>query len=580
MNHPPRQKSVLLPRCLTTLLIAAGLSTFGATSAQARESTARLLVAPRAGVAEAALLRALEPHGRALGKVRGLETRVLELKPGSDAAGAVERLRRHPLIEHVERDERVPPALLVDDPGYASSWALPRLGAPQAWDGAVGEGVVVAVLDTGVNAHPDLVANLVPGWNVYDDNPDTTDTYGHGTLVAGVVGMVANNGIGGAGLAWGARIMPVRIAQPDGYAYWSAVAEGITWAADHGARVVNISYANMAGSGTVQAAANYLRDKGGVVVVAAGNSGQELGVAPSDAVLAVSAVDELDALAGFSDYGAFVDLAAPGTRIYTLNTTDGYGLRAGTSFAAPFVAAAAALVKSANPALGAADVDAVLKAGCVDLGEAGEDVRFGAGRLDAAASVAAAIAYRSRDSTPPDIAIVNPVSGQTVGGQVAVDVSIGNGADMTRAELWVDGARVVVDSQAPFAFSWDTTPHAQGGHSLMAKAYDAAGNTGESTPLTVQVDNDTQPPVIVSLSPGEGATLDGNRVTLAASASDDQGVADIALYLDGRLLDQGSGADISVTENVRKLAPGAHQLKAVARDPSGKRGERVVTVYR
>lgn len=234
----------------------------------------RLLVAPRAGLPAAQFEEAIRPvRGRSKGYLRPLNMHVVELPAGVDEQTAMRELRKNRRLKYVELDMAVSQAMALNDPAYAGSWALQKIQAPAAWDKANGNGVTIAILDTGVNAaHPDLAANMVAGWNVYDNTADTSDVHGHGTMVAGAAAAAGNNLQGGAGVAWGAKIMPVRISAPDGYAYWSTVAQGIYWAADHGAKVVNVSFNGVSGSSTVQSAAQYLRNKGGVLVVAAGNS--------------------------------------------------------------------------------------------------------------------------------------------------------------------------------------------------------------------------------------------------------------------------------------------------------------------
>lgn len=343
----------------------------------------RLLIAPRAGLSAGEFEQALKPQrGRSRAFIRRLNTHVVELPAGADEVAALNELRKNRKFKYVELDMAVAHAGSVSDPNVGSSWALPKIGAPGAWDVANGSGVTIAILDTGVDAaHPDLAANLVPGWNVYDNTADTADTHGHGTSVAGVAAATANNAKGSAGVAWGARIMPVRISAPDGFAYWSTVAQGIYWAADHGAKVANISFNGISGSSSVQAAAEYMRGKGGVVVVAAGNSGGLENIAAHNALLSVAATDSGDVRASFSSYGPYVDLAAPGVGIYTTTRGGGYANGSGTSFASPVVAATAALMLSANRNLGAADVDRLLKSTALDLGAPGADDFYGAGRV-------------------------------------------------------------------------------------------------------------------------------------------------------------------------------------------------------
>jgi subtilisin family serine protease len=194
----------------------------------------------------------------------------------------MEALAKNPHVKFAELDEAMRPELIPNDPYYGNAWHLPRIDAPSAWDASTGLGVTVAILDTGVDAtHPDLIAALVPGWNTYDNNSNSSDVHGHGTAVAGTAAASGANAAGVAGVAWRARIMPVRVTDTAGYAYVSTLSSGITWAADHGARVANASFSVAAGSSTIATAAQYMRSKGGVVVVAAGNSGIQEAYAPS-----------------------------------------------------------------------------------------------------------------------------------------------------------------------------------------------------------------------------------------------------------------------------------------------------------
>ena len=139
---------------------------------------------------------------------------------------------------------------------------------------------MVAVLDTGVDGtHPDLAGKLLPGWNAVDSSNNTADINGHGTAVAGTAAAATNNASGVAGVAWNAAILPVRITNSsDGYAYWSDIARGLSWAANQGADVANISY-GVSNSSTIASAAQSMRNKGGLVVVAAGNEGVDPGYA-------------------------------------------------------------------------------------------------------------------------------------------------------------------------------------------------------------------------------------------------------------------------------------------------------------
>jgi hypothetical protein len=449
---------------------------------------------------------------------------------------------------------------------------LPQINAPTAWNSSVGTGVIIAILDTGVDGtHPDLAPQMVPGWNMYDNNSDTSDVYGHGTAVAGTAAAATNNSIGVASVAGGARIMPVRISDPNGYAYWSTVAQGITWAADHGARVGNLSYQGASGSSTIISAAQYLRSKGGVLITAAGNTGASDSTSPTSYITVVSATDQNDQLCSFSTYGSFVDLSAPGTGIVTTNRGGGYGTWWGTSFATPIVAAAAALVIGERPDFTPSQVDATLASSAVDLGAAGKDVYYGAGRVNAAAAVQLAAQTNATDTTAPSVAIASPTGG-TVSGLVSVSVTASDNVGVARVDLRVNGSVVLSDTVSPYQFAWDSTTVPNGTVTLTAVAYDAAGNAATSAPVSVNVSNttitsDTTPPSVAIASP-TGGTVSGT-IGVSVSASDNVGVTRVDLRVNGGTIASSNVAPYNFAWDTTTSANGGVTLTAVAYDGAG-----------
>jgi subtilisin family serine protease len=538
----------------------------------------RLLMAPRAGLPDKEFNNILKSlNAKSKGRFSRTHTHVVELPPGMDEVKAMQILKKDRRLKYVELDMALAPSASVNDPSYSNSWALPKIEAPNAWDKANGSGVTIAILDTGVNgSHPDLAANMVPGWNIFDNNADTSDVHGHGTSVSGAAAMVGNNGAGSAGVAWGAKIMPVRISSPDGWAYFSTIAQGVNWAADNGARVANVSY-GVSGSASVQSAANYMRSKGGVVVVAAGNSGVDENIAAHDSMLSISATGSTDVRPSWSSYGNYVDLAAPGVSIYAPTRGGGYANVSGTSFSAPITAGTVALMMSANAKLTPADVDAILKSSAVDLGTAGYDPYYGYGRIDAAKAVTQAAAKVSTDTQAPTIRITSPTGG-AVNSVVPVDLEYADNVGVTRAELYVNGNRVATDEASPFAFAWDTTAHADGAHTLTARAYDAAGNVGASASVSVTVSNDTIAPVISSFNLTDGMTISSSKQSISASATDNQKVAKMSLTIDGKEVAIAYGSSISYSWNTRKVADGDHVVTVRAWDAAGNSASKSVTV--
>lgn len=238
-----------------------------------------------------------------------------------------------------------------NDPLYSSDQYGPqKMQAPAAWDVTKGSSsVVVAVIDTGVQTdHPDLTGKTVAGYDFVNNDSNPYDEQGHGTHVAGTVAATTNNGIGVAGVAPDVKVMPVRVLDRNGSGTNDWVASGITYAADNGAKVINMSLGGSSGSQALQDAVNYAWSKGVVVVAAAGNSNTSSPSYPAyyTNCIAVAATDSNDAKASFSNYGSWVDVAAPGVSIISTTLGGGYAKYSGTSMASPHAAGVAALVAS------------------------------------------------------------------------------------------------------------------------------------------------------------------------------------------------------------------------------------------
>lgn len=539
----------------------------------------RLLVQPKPGLPEKELAKILKAQGaKSIGKIDAINVHVVQLPPNASDEAVAALLAKNPHLKFAERDMIVKADATADDPYFASAWHLPKIGAPAAWDVASGDGITIAILDTGVDStHPDLAGKIVPGWNFYDNNANTSDVYGHGTMVAGSAAAMSNNQIGITGVAIDAKIMPVRISDPAGYGSWSIIASALTWSADNGAKVANISY-SVSGSTTVQSAAQYMKNKGGLVVVSAGNSGAEVITAASNTMLSVSATDSNDVLAGWSSYGAYVDLSAPGVGIWVTTNGGGYGTASGTSFASPVTAAVAAMMFSASPGLTPDNVENLLESTALDLGGAGWDKYYGYGRVDAAAAVQAAAAARSLDTQPPTGSITSPGAGSSVKGIVSVNVSATDNVGVTRVELLANDSIVASDITAPYSFSWDSQSVPDGAATLTAYAYDAAGNYSSSTvAVTVANGTDTAPPVPTIQNPAGGATVKGT-VSVAGAATDNVGVAGLALYIDGKRVASSTTSSLNYSWNTRKASSGNHTLRLDATDTAGNMGTRQVTV--
>lgn len=536
----------------------------------------RLLVMPRAGMSDDDIDKVVRVHGGKARRIGKTDLHVVDLPEQASETAVQNLLAHHPQLKFAELDRRVTLSATANDPYLGSEWHLTKIGAGSAWDLSQGSNIKIAILDTGVDGtHPDLATRMVAGWNAYDNNSNTADVYGHGTAVAGTAAAAMNNGVGVASVAGQSLIMPVRISDATGYAYWSTVATGLTWAADNGAKVANISYGGVTGSAAVQSAAQYMKNKGGLVVVAAGNNGIAETIAPSSTMITVSATNSSDARASWSSYGSFVTIAAPGDGIWTTTRGGGYGSWWGTSFASPVTAGVVALMMAANSSLTASDVESLLYSTATDLGAAGKDIEYGWGRVNAAAAVAAAkSATSSADTQAPTASITAPLGSTTVSSLVPVNVTASDNKGVTRVDLRVNGTTVASDTTSPFAFSWDSTKVANGMASLVVVAYDAAGNSATSAPVSVNVANvvvaDTTPPVVSISNPANGSVVSGN-VSVRLSASDNTGSAGITqtLKINGTTVATATGSSLSYTWNTRKIAAGTYTLTATARDAAG-----------
>jgi thermitase len=278
-----------------------------------------------------------------------------------------------------------------DDPYFDLQWGLTKIEAPQAWEVTTGSpSISIAILDTGVDLdHPDLANKIISNIN-FSGSATADDVYNHGTHVAGIAAAMTNNTIGVAGLGYTSTIMNVKVLSDTGSGSYSGIASGIIWAADNGAEIINMSLAGSFGSSSLEDAVNYAWSKGVVVVAAAGNSGNTTPMYPAYYAncIAVAATDANDARASWSNYGDWVDVAAPGVSIYSMRKDNKYGYGSGTSMASPHVAGLAALVftmvgdSNGNGFLND-EVRSQIQATCDDIGVSG----IGYGRINAARAV-------------------------------------------------------------------------------------------------------------------------------------------------------------------------------------------------
>jgi thermitase len=325
------------------------------------------------------------------------EIDVLQLAvPNGKVADAVASLSDCPGVSYAEPDYIATMADTVpNDTFWANQYGLVAIRAPQGWDKNTGStSVTIAIVDSGVDlTHADLAGKIVPGYDFVNLDNIPQDDNGHGTHVAGIAAALTNNGIGVAGVSWGARIMPVKVLDASGAGSISNVALGIIWAAENGAEVINISL----GCGplscptspqVLEDAVNFAYGKGATLVAAAGNGGTNFVFYPArfPHVIAVAATDQLNDHWAQSNFGPEVDVSAPGAGIYSTYRGNIYRYLDGTSMSTAFVSGLAAILRGLPTYISPDQIANNIEATALDLGAPGRDDLFGAGliQMDAA----------------------------------------------------------------------------------------------------------------------------------------------------------------------------------------------------
>ncbi len=543
----------------------------------------RLLVKYRAGVSSLRRNNLMMAAGaRSDRELPGLGIHVMELAEGADETAFAQALRKQPDVEFVESDYICYPAdtMVPDDPLYASQWHLPAISCPTAWGMTSGsDQIIIALCDTGVDgAHPDLASKLVPGWNIVDNNSDTSPVSPHGTWTAGTAAATGNNAIGVASPALNCRIMPVRVSSlSSGGALISDLAAGVVWAADHGARIASVSYM-AATSNTMEDAGAYIGTKGGVLIVAAGNTGTYADFVDMPNIIVVGATDQSDGLASFTTQGPYVDLGAPGSSILTTAPGGAYQAVSGTSFSTPLVAGAIGLMFSLNPSLTPAQIDTILKVTADDFGPEGWDSGYGWGRLNIgrAMMVVDGMMAGAPDTTPPAVGFVHPVMGGASNGLIGISgsdliqVNALDDSSPVEVTLFADGEPVATSVSAPYTFYCDTSLYSDGSqHTLTAAARDESGNiTSISTVVTAKAGFDMTPPTVRFVQPEmDGQVAISSEVSIQLSASDNIGVAAVGLITDGVFVGTVTSLPYSFTWDTSSFVSGSeHTLVAVAGD--------------
>lgn len=326
--------------------------------------------------------------------IPSIGTMVVEVPAGKTPEQVMAELKKTGRVAYVDYVNQVVLEEEAVDPLMKDQYALTNTNATKAWKTTKGDAkTIIAVIDTGADMnHPDLKDKIVASYNVFTKTAEVSDSHGHGTHCAGIAA-AALNGVGIAGIAPDAGLMPVQVLNASGGGSDATIAEGIVWAADHGAKVMTMSLGLYKTSKVLEEALQYALDKDVALVASAGNNNAmndpvKAPHLPSTypGVIEVAATDNADAKARFSNWGDTVTVAAPGVDI--LSTVPGsHKKMSGTSMASPAAAGVVALIRTRYPNLNREQVKLHLQKTAKDLGEPGFDKYFGHGLVDAAAAV-------------------------------------------------------------------------------------------------------------------------------------------------------------------------------------------------
>jgi len=322
-----------------------------------------------------------------------LRNEKIKISTGKKVKDIIDILKKNKDIEYIEPNYVIEASEIANDSYYSEQWGLKKIEIEEAWKINEGENdVIIAVLDSGLDlAHLDLQANIKSSYDFVNDDADASDDNGHGSMVAGIIGAVKNNSIGISGVAPKCKIMPLKVLDSEGYGTYADVADAIIYAADNGAKVINLSLGGYAYSQYLQDAINYAFNKNCVIVASAGNNNTDEPFYPAACanVISVSSINKDNNKSTFANYGNYIDLVAPGEQIISCDLNNNYRYGNGTSYSAPFVSGVAGLLFSANKNISNLDLMSKLFSSAKDLGQTGYDNEYGYGLIDAYAALKA-----------------------------------------------------------------------------------------------------------------------------------------------------------------------------------------------
>jgi len=472
--------------------------------------------------------------GQVKDTIPGIGVQVVKVPRGQEKA-KVKAYSSNSRVEYAEPDFVAQALGSPNDPWFGNQWGMAKVQAPEAWDVTTGSpNINIAILDTGVDLdHPDLASKIVANIN-FSSSVTVDDVRGHGTHVAGIAAAITDNGLGVAGLGYDATIMNVKVLGDDGFGYYSWIVQGVIWAADNGAEVINMSLGGSSPSSTLENAVNYAWSKGVVVVAAAGNEGSTTPSYPAHytSCIAVAATDGRDYLSTSSNRGDWVDVAAPGVAIFSTVKDGDYYYKSGTSMASPHVAGLAALVftvvtdSNGNGRLND-EVRARIEATCDDIGVTG----IGAGRINA---------YKAVTGGGPS----EPVTG-AIGGRVT---DAGSGLPVAGATVAAGTKTATTDASGQYTIG--EVP--QGSHTVTASA---TGYSSSSQTVSVTAGQTSTANFALAKLPSPGSIA--GKVTDAADGSP---IAGAVVSCDGVSVTSNSDGEFVISN----LSQGVYAVTASA----------------
>lgn len=543
--------------------------------------------------------------------------RIVRLPRGSDVGNVVSIYSRNPNVEFAEPNYIATKYSVPNDPFYSLQWNFDNsvnggVHAETAWDISTGNGVTIAIVDTGIayenyNAGrgekyyraPDFAGTcFVDGYDFINNDTHANDDDSHGTHVAGTVAQRTNNNTGVAGLAYSACLMPVKVLDRNGNGSYVNVADGIYFAVDNGADVINLSLGGPTPGQVIEDAVAYAYANGVIVIAATGNDDGAVGypAAYDDYVIAVGATIYDEQRASYSNFGPSVDVVAPGGDLSLDQNGDGYGdgilqntfnpntkrtndfgywFFSGTSMATPHVAAIAALVIANGNATTPDDVRAALESTADDLGNVGHDDLYGWGLVNASA----ALGWASGPvDNAPTVSVTSPIDGVTVVGSITITVNATDDNGVTQVDFYIDGVLLGTDTTAPYEMLWDSTTVGDGLRTISVTAVDTVSQTANDS-VNVTVDNVNDPPIAHAGSDQTLSDDDDNGSELVfldgSGSSDPDGSIVLYEWYEGAtpLASSTSSSTAIVT-----LAIGAHSITLVVTDNDGATGNDTVLI--